>query len=90
MRVYTLYLTNDLNADYFGTMNDITAIFQHYVETCRSIDIAESEFMKAIHEDSDSGLHTVNGAMNMAAPNEMDFPIGARNILIRRTMYGII
>lgn len=56
MRVYTLYLTNDLNANYFGTMNDITAIFQHYVETCRSIDIAESEFMKAIHEDS--GLRT--------------------------------
>lgn len=32
-------------------MDHITDIFTHYIEQYDSFDIAESEFMKAIHED---------------------------------------
>jgi len=34
-------------------MIDITAIFTHYIEQYDSIDIAESEFKKNMHEDSE-------------------------------------
>lgn len=32
-------------------MNDITEIFDHYLQHYGSVDIAESEFKKNIHED---------------------------------------
>lgn len=32
-------------------MEDITAIFKHYITQCDSIDIAESEFKMALHDD---------------------------------------
>ncbi len=34
-------------------MNDITELFGHYLSQYGSIDIAESEFKKNIHEDKD-------------------------------------
>lgn len=38
-------------------MNDIIAIFNNYLEQYGSVDIAESEFKKMIHEDAE--LHTL-------------------------------
>lgn len=34
-------------------MNDITEIFDHYLSHCDSIDVAESEFKKHLHEDQE-------------------------------------
>lgn len=45
------FLTRTLKKNYHIEMNDITEVFDSYISHYDSVDIAESEFKKNLHED---------------------------------------
>ena len=67
-------------------MTDITEVFNHYLDQYDSIDIAEAEFKKNLHEDSQ--LRDEYRAIMSAAQRKADLSITPKNMWRIRMMCG--